>query len=139
MEKKYLRSVKNSENIYMTKYGIDGIYTKQMDAPYIVGEEYGVVESLYNTKISTGGFLPQLAIKMQTGEKMHYDNKKGFKVGDEIVYIGTIFNRPATQEEIEEFEEISEIEGVKFVPVCTNEIYLASEYEQMKKNGGPKR
>ncbi len=133
MEKKYLRSPKHLEDIY-EKNGIEGIFTKQMDSPVIVGEEYGVVE-----KVNTVGVENQVTIKMQAGVKVIFPNKKGFAEGDEVVYIGTIFNRPATKEEIEEFEERSETEGIKFMPVCTNEIYLASEYEQMKNNGGPKR
>ena len=141
MEKKFMQNVSVLEDIHERKHGVIGIYTKQMDSPVIVDEEYGVVESLHNTPINGGaeGFEHRMVIKAESGTKISTTNERGFKVGDEIVHVSYLFNKPATKEEIKYFGERYGVEGVKFVPEHTYETYYANEYEQMKNNGGPKR
>ena len=139
MERKIMQNVSVLEDIHEREHGVKGIYTKQMDSPVIVDEAYGVVEDLHNAKINTGGFEHRMIIKAESGKKISTTNERGFNVGDEVVFVSYLFNKPATKEKIEYFEESHGIEGVKFVPVHTYETYYAKDYEQRKDNGGPKR
>ena len=141
MERKFMRDVKVLEDVCERKNGVKNIHTKQMDSPVIVGEEYGVVESLHNTPINGGaeGFERRMIIKTPLGTKISCPNEKEFNVGDKVVNVSYLFNKPATKEEIQYYEYRHGVEGVKFVPVHTYETYYANEYEQMKNNGGPKR
>lgn len=138
MERKFMRDVKVLEVVHEREHGVKGIYTKQMDSPVIVDEVYGVVKSLHNMK-TPEGVEHRMIIKEESGAETSLTNERGFKVGDEVVFVSYLFNKPATKGEIEYFEEIHGIVGVKFVPEHTDETYYAREYEQMKNNDGPKR
>lgn len=132
-------TLKDLENIYTKQYGIEGIYTKPMEAEMMIEEKYGVVERLQNARINAGGVEQRMVIKTPEGKEISCHNEKGFNVGDEVVCVSYLSNKPATGKQISRFEEIDRIVGIKFVPDYKYVIYGAREYEQMKNNGGPKR